>query len=75
MKKYRVYLNAVVSTSVDVEAEDGEAAVEAAFSKGVPGLMFLDHTYPDVGDWGTPSDFDPKNNKREDDYMQIGEEG
>lgn len=71
MAKYRVYLNTVVGTSVEVEAENGEAAVEEALMQGVPGLMFLDHTYPDEGDWGTPSDIFPDIHKPDDDYELI----
>lgn len=73
MAKYRVFLNAVVSTAVEVEAEDGDSAVDAALERGVPGLMFLDHTYPDVGDCGTPSDLFPESSRPEDDYEAVEE--
>ena len=71
MAKYRVFLNAVVSTTVEVEAEDGDAAVEEALADGLPGLMFLNHTYPDVGEWTTPSDLFPEYAKPEDDYEKV----
>lgn len=73
MSKFIVYLAAVVSTSVEVEADSGEEAIEEAIYQGVPGLMFLDHTYPDVGDWTTPSEMYPEWNKPEDDYMEVPE--
>ena len=51
MSKYRVPLEAVVTNYVEVEANDYESALEAAYISGTPGLMNLDHTYPDVSDW------------------------
>ncbi|UOQ57226.1 hypothetical protein MUN78_16475 [Leucobacter allii] len=73
MAKYRVYMQQVVSTSVEVEAEDGEHAVEEAFSKGLPGLVFLDHTFPSEGGWMTASELFPANNRPEDDWELIEE--
>ena len=51
MSTYEVPMICTVSTVVKVEADDYESAIEAAYEQGVPGLMFLDHTYPDEGDW------------------------
>jgi len=51
MSTYNVPLVAVVTHYVKVEADDWEAAIDAAFDEGTPGLMNLDHTYPDVSDW------------------------
>lgn len=74
MPKYRVLLSAVVSTTVEVEAENGNDAVDAALTEGVPGLMFLDHTYPDVGEWTTMSELFPLFNKPEDDYEEVDDD-
>ena len=49
--KYRVYMTATVSSVLEVEADDIEAAREEAEMEGLPSLMFVDHTYPDTGDW------------------------
>ena len=54
MAKYRVPLSAVVITYIDVEADTKEEAIETAYERGAPGLMNLDHTYPDVSDWEVP---------------------
>lgn len=51
MARYAVTMMNVVSTTVDVEADSSEEAADKALMDGVPGLMFLDHTYPDEGDW------------------------
>lgn len=44
-------LTNVVSTVVEVEADSKEDAIDVALTEGVPGLMFLDHHYPDEGEW------------------------
>jgi hypothetical protein len=71
MTKYKVYLVAVASTVIEVEAEDGDAAVEAAFEHSLPyapyGCGF------DLGDWGTASELWPRFNKPEDDYEEVTE--
>lgn len=51
MNKYRVYVEQVVSSYIDVEAENREDAADAALDEGLPGLMFLDHRYPDECGW------------------------
>lgn len=51
MNKYRVYVQQVVSHYIDVEADNREDAAEQAMYEGLPGLMFLDHRYPDEGMW------------------------
>ena len=51
MTKYRIYATQSVSTVVEVEAEDFDAAVEKFYTQGMPSLMFVNHTYPDEGDW------------------------
>lgn len=44
MPTYRVYPKCVISTSVVVDAENKDEAIEKA-------LDVLDHTWPDQGDW------------------------
>lgn len=51
MKLYRVYMSNMVSTFVDVKADSARDAEDLALKRGVPGLMFPDHSYPDEGDW------------------------
>ncbi len=51
MKRYRVYMQQTVSYPLEVEAESAETAEEEAHRIGLPGLMFLDHRYPDEGEW------------------------
>jgi len=54
MNTYRVPLEVTATNYVEVEADDFESAIEAAFAVGAPGLMNLDHTYPDVSDLEVP---------------------
>lgn len=54
MSTYEVPFEATVSSFVTVEANNKEEAIEKAYDKGVPGLMHLNHTYPDVSDWEVP---------------------
>ena len=69
MPKYRVYIQTVASAYLDIEADDGDAAVEKAFEEGsfpyAPG--FADYEF---GEWNTPSELDPQR-KPEDDYELI----
>jgi len=52
MAKYRVYLEAVASISVEVEAEDEDGAIDKAFEHAPsPGW-----DWPDLGDWYFPAD-------------------
>ncbi len=51
MSRYRVYMVNTVSTSVIVDAETEEEAIEKAADEGLPGLMMLDHRYPDDSGW------------------------
>ncbi|WP_432482555.1 hypothetical protein [Kineococcus esterisolvens] len=49
---YRVHLTNAVSTVIEVEAYDEEQARDLAFNSDRSlSLMFLDHHYPDEGDW------------------------
>lgn len=71
MPKYNVYLVAVASTVVTVEAEDKDAAHEAAFTQRLPysgyGSGF------DLGDWELPSDLFPNSSMFEDDIVEVDE--
>ena len=69
MGKFKVYLVTVASTVVEVEAEDGERAVEAAHEADLPYAGAFDNY--EFGDWTTASELFPKSNKPEDDYEEI----
>lgn len=51
MKTYTLYVSETVSTAVEIEAESVEEAIEEFYYEGLPHLMFLDHRYPDEGEW------------------------
>lgn len=51
MTRYRVYMQNTVSFSVEVDAEHEEEAIDIAEREGLPGLMMLDHRYPDESGW------------------------
>jgi hypothetical protein len=51
MKTYRLYVEQTIGHSVDITAESQEEAETKFYSQGLPGLMFLDHEYPDEGEW------------------------
>lgn len=70
MSKYVVYLVATVSTAVEVEAEDGNEAVELAFEQDLPRLNISNGSM-DMGDWSTQSDLFPEFSKPEDDYELL----
>lgn len=70
MSKYVVYLVATVSTAVEVEAEDGDEAVELAFEEDLPRLN-ISNGNMDMGDWSTQSDLFPQFHKPEDDYELL----
>ena len=56
MKNYTLYVKNIVSTSVSYEAESLEDAISQFYNEGLPGLMFLNHTYPDEGEWEVDED-------------------
>lgn len=68
MTRCRVFLNAVVSATVDAEADSPDEAIATAQENG---LMFLDHTYPDVGESSVPSDLFPGSCPPADDCEEI----
>lgn len=70
MSKYIVYLVATVSTAVEVEAEDGNEAVDLAFEQDLPRLNHSNGNM-DMGDWTTASEIFPQWSKPEDDYELV----
>jgi hypothetical protein len=50
-------MQTTVTSWVTVEAETVDEAAEEAYMTGTPGLMHLDHTYPDEGDCEIPDWF------------------
>lgn len=68
MPKYRVYIDAVASTMVEVEAEDENEAIELALEQAPSNNATTNF---DLGEWSTPSDLFPEHNKPEDDYELI----
>lgn len=67
MSKFRVTLLTVMSTTIEVEADDREAAIEEAFDR-TPSPAW---DWPDIGDWELPSDMFPAVNKPEDDVEEV----
>lgn len=51
MKTYTLYVSETVSTAVEIEAETLDDAIGEFYQQGLPHLMFLDHRYPDEGEW------------------------
>jgi hypothetical protein len=68
--KFRVHLVTVASTAGEVEADDGEAAVEKAFDQELPyAPAFASYEF---GEWSTASEsFPDVINKPENDYEEI----
>lgn len=71
MARYLVHMAQVVHATKEVEAPDPDGAIEKAFLEGLPHLMFGDHTYPDEGEWCSPSELFPDINRPEDDYTLL----
>lgn len=68
MPKYIVNLVAIASTQVEVEAESGDEAVEAAFDGALP---YADAFAGfDLGEWTTASEIFPEQDAS-DDYEEI----
>lgn len=49
--KFRVYLQNTISTAVVVEADNEDDAIDEAIMNNPGEVMFLNHTYPDMGEW------------------------
>lgn len=70
MARYKVYLQTIASTVVEVDAEDGEEAIEKAYQGDLPySPGFADYEFS--GEWQTPSEMFPQYAKPEDDYELI----
>lgn len=72
MPKYKVYLQTIATTIVEVDAADGERAVEEAFASELPyAPAFADYEF---GEWTTASEMFPQHAKPENDYEEIEDE-
>lgn len=71
MTKFRVYLVTTASTVIEVEAEDGEEAVELALeSENLPYAPgFADYEF---GEWTTASEL--FNGRPENDYDEVADD-
>lgn len=49
--KYRVFFETTISYYRDVEADDADSAIEEAEIEGLGQVMFLNHDFPDMGEW------------------------
>ncbi|KTS90694.1 hypothetical protein NS183_07905 [Microbacterium testaceum] len=58
MRKYKVLLETIASTVVEVEADDEESAIEAAY-KDTPVAAW---NWPEIGEWEFPPDSTPSLN-------------
>lgn len=47
-------MEGVITSWVTVEANNFEEAIDEAYLQGTPGVMHLDHTYPDVSELEVP---------------------
>lgn len=73
MPKFKVYLQTIASTVIEVEAEDGEQAIELAFEEDLPyAPAFADYEFS--GEWMTASDMFPGFAKPENDYAEVSNE-
>lgn len=65
MTTYRVHLQNTIGHYVEVEAETAEDALEAWWDSGdAPGsVMFLNHDFPDMGEWDVHSIDDEDGNE------------
>ena len=51
MAVYKLYATNTISTVTTVEAETLNDAIDEAYKEGWHQVMFLNHTYPDMGEW------------------------
>ena len=51
MTSYSIPFTQVVTGHLTVEADTLDEAVQKAEMEGLPGLMFLNHDYPDEAGW------------------------
>jgi hypothetical protein len=68
MTKYRVYLAAVASAVIEVEADNEDDALDMAYENAPSNNITTDF---ELGDWSTSSELFPEFNKPEDDIEVI----
>jgi len=51
MPVFEIPASTIISTITRVEAETLDEAIDIQYMQGWVGVMFLDHRYPDVGEW------------------------
>lgn len=58
MNSYKFYATCTISTVVEVDGETRDEAIENAYlsGDGLGQVMFLNHKYPDMGDWEIDED-------------------
>lgn len=74
MAEYQIPMICIISTVRDVDADSLEDAIKKAYDDLPGGVMFLNHEYPDEGDW------EPHEESIREDYPDeandyFGEEG
>jgi hypothetical protein len=67
MSKFQVTIMTVMSTTIEVEADDRETAIDEAFEQA-PSPAW---DWPDIGEWQLPSEMFPKANRPEDDVFEV----
>lgn len=73
MTKFIVYIVTTASAMVEVEAEDGEEAVEIALGGKVELPYASAFAGFELGEWTTNSELFPQFAKPEDDYEEVPE--
>lgn len=71
MAKFIVYISAIASATVEVEAEDGEEAVEIAFGGKVELPYASAFAGFELSEWTTNSELFPQFAKPEEDYEEV----
>lgn len=67
MAQFAIGATQTVSTVTYVEAETLEEAIDKQYQQGWMQLMFLDHRYPDEGEWEIDEGWTYDMNEDEDD--------
>lgn len=57
MAVYEVPIYCTISTIKKIEADSKEEAIQAFYDQGETDVMFLDHRYPDMGDWEVDEEY------------------
>lgn len=58
MAMYEVPIICTISTTKRIEAESKEEAIQKFYDEGETDVMFLDHRYPDMGDWEVDEEYE-----------------